>query len=144
MYYSLPTKDRLALMKHYKTAYPGMSYNEMVQHFNDGGIVPTQGYEPVGKYPSVRNSDGSSSNEITMSIGTEDGSYVIPTMWEGKKYTQDEALNRFDKTGLHMGKFANDADADRGARLREFINNEVAPYSQQPKQYGDGGPLTTQ
>lgn len=139
MYYTLPVKDRMQLMKHYKQAYPGMSYSEMVEHFNNGGIVPESGYEPVGKYPSVPNADGTSSNEITMSIGTDDGSYVIPTMWEGKKHTQDEAYDRFSKTGLHMGKFANDKDAERGAQLREFINNNVAPYSQKPQQYGDGG-----
>jgi hypothetical protein len=45
MYYTLPVKERIELMKKYKTAYPGMSYNNMVEHFNtvqeygDGGKI---------------------------------------------------------------------------------------------------------
>lgn len=49
MYYSLPVKERMQLMKHYKTAYPGMSYNEMVEHFNskqysEGGPIGDSDY----------------------------------------------------------------------------------------------------
>lgn len=36
MYYTLPIKDRLSLMKDYRKAYPKMGYSEMVEHFNEG------------------------------------------------------------------------------------------------------------
>jgi hypothetical protein len=61
MYYTLPVKERIELMKKYKTAYPGMSYNDMVEHFNtvqeygNGGLIgdgdkeltPQQRYAPT-------------------------------------------------------------------------------------------------
>lgn len=47
MYYKLPVKDRMDLMKSYKKANPDMSYHDMVKDYNDsyekfgnGGEVP--------------------------------------------------------------------------------------------------------
>lgn len=45
MWYKQSVSDRKQLMNHYKTAYPGFSYKDMVNHFND-----TQQYADGGEH----------------------------------------------------------------------------------------------
>jgi len=43
MWYKQPVKDRIELMRLYNKAYPKFSYNDMLQHFNNGGIYQDGG-----------------------------------------------------------------------------------------------------
>lgn len=127
-------------------------YNKI--NYGDGGKldtinVPGTKYIPVGKYPSVKNKDGTYSNEITIGISDERGSFLIPTMWDGVKHSKQEAIDRFYLTGEHMGSFSNDEKALEGARLREEMNNKLDKKgydwnkSSTPgsSQYGVGGSI---
>jgi hypothetical protein len=102
------------------------------------GIQVQEGYVPVGKYPSFRNPDGSYSNEVSMGMNVEGQEMLLPSFWDGKRHTSEETSARYRKTGEHLGKFNSVEDSERAARLREFMNNEVVPYSKR-----EGGWLDT-
>jgi len=94
-----------------------------------GGPLGKPGYVPAGTYPSFKNQDGSHSNEVSMGFRMDDKSMNLPSFWDGQRHTPDQTLNRYKKTGEHLGAYATEADAERGARLREFMNQEVLPYT---------------
>ena len=54
-----------------------------------------------GKYPYVKNDDGTVSNVMTSVIGVDDKFYVIPTMIGGKKYSVKDATNIAIKKGIN-------------------------------------------
>jgi len=87
------------------------------------------GYIPVGQYPSFKNEDGSYSNEVSRGMNVEGQEMLLPSFWDGQRHNDDETEARYRKTGEHLGKFNTVADSERAAKLREFMNNEVHPYS---------------
>ena len=54
-----------------------------------------------GKYPEVKNPDGTVSNVKTTVVGFDDGFYVLPTMRDGKQMTEKEAIDVAKKSGLN-------------------------------------------
>lgn len=53
----------------------------------------------------VRNPDGSISTVRTISVGTERGEVLIPTVINGKVVSNDEAIAHFERTGENFGTF---------------------------------------
>ena len=96
-----------------------------VTSFQEGGYIP------VGYYPSYQNPDGSYSNEVSMGMNVDDQEILLPSFWDGQRHNDQETEARYKKTGEHLGKFDTVADSERAAKLREFMNNEVHPYSMQ-------------
>lgn len=85
----------------------------------------------VGKLPSgrpiVRNPDGSISTHRNTIVNFDDQFYVLPTMYGGKQYTPDQAVDIIKKN-----KFV---DPDTGQELQSFPSLEAAE-AYENKQHG--------
>jgi hypothetical protein len=68
--------------------------------------------------PSYKNEEGQTVSENKVTVGFDDGEYVIPTVIDGKQLTEEQAIAEFKRTGLHMGKFNSSNDADISAQKR--------------------------
>ena len=62
------------------------------------------------------------------------GETLVPSFWNGSIHTDDEAYERYKQTEKHLGQFNNLKDAERGAQLREFMNNSTPRLK-------EGGPI---
>jgi hypothetical protein len=98
----------------------------LVQPFEDGNI-------DLSKRPQVKNADGSVSTVRSIGVNIDGDEVLIPTVSDdGRVMDDDEAIETYQKTGKHLGKFKTVEDAERyGQVLHEM----------QAKFYGlkDGG-----
>jgi hypothetical protein len=79
-----------------------------------GETIP--GTIDIDNRPAVNNPDGSVSTEHSISIGTHRGEALIPTVVDGKKVTDEEAIQHFFKTDEHLGIFEDAAAATAYAK----------------------------
>lgn len=120
---------------------------------NTGGAVPEPDalpgpqYQPPGRIepgnidlknrPSVKNPDGSISTIRSMSIGTERGEVLIPTVSEdGRVVSDDEAIEMFRRTGRHLGIFTN---PDAATAYGKSLSNEQSQQYRLTPQFSNGG-----
>ena len=86
----------------------------------------TPGNIDLTKRPLVHNPDGSISSLLSASFGTDDGEVLVPKVSpDGRILSNKEALDRYKKTGEHLGIFKTPDDADRYA---EFIHNKQVGF----------------
>ena len=65
-----------------------------------------EGNIDLSNRPIVDNPDGSYGTEYSGSFNDGMHEVLLPTIFDGKHHTMDEAIKRYEKTGEHMGKFA--------------------------------------
>lgn len=76
--------------------------------------------------PVLRNPDGSRSTESSASFGTDKGETLLPTVINGKRLTNDQALNAYQQSGKHMGIFDTPENADNYASGLEAVHEKEA------------------
>lgn len=80
----------------------------------EGMVEP--GNIDLTKRKVLNNPDGSFSTESSISIGTDKGEVIIPTVVDGKRLTTEQAKEHYFKTGEHLGIFNSVEAADAYAQ----------------------------
>lgn len=105
----------------------------------------TPGNLPLDPQTQVQNEDGSISTVRTISVGTDDGEVLIPTVIDGRVVPDEEAIRHYQETGENFGTFRTPEEADAyaealhqyHARLTAGQDDEQAPVDENAA--GGGG-----
>jgi hypothetical protein len=95
---------------------------------NQGLLVP--GNINIHNRPVVKNADGSISTVRSISIGTDKGEVLIPTVVNGRVVSNDEAIKHYSLTGEHLGIF--DTPAHATAFAQSLHNEQAQEYAPPP------------
>ena len=98
----------------------------LFRSFQEGGAVDNddddtpveEGNIDLNNRPTVKNSDGSISTVRSMSVGTDRGEVLIPTVHpQGYVMSDDDdAIKHWQKTGQHLGIYKSPAAATRAGK----------------------------
>lgn len=119
----------------------------------DGGVtygpnlpqgMTSVGNLPIYNRPALQNPDGSYSTADTIGVGSDTGEVIIPRVVDGKRLSNQGAIQNYKTTGGNFGKFSNPDDAD--AYATTVHNAQQGTYDSQGRplpMYGRfrGGPL---
>jgi hypothetical protein len=130
---------------------PGKKYGGWLSKYQSGGLsmgdydlttAPKRGdyLLPDINRPSYIDEAGNKRSEYRMGVNIDGRETLIPTVVGGKQLSEDEALDRYYKTGLHMGQFNTPEEADYASRLRTARYNMLEdPIRFQADQFQVGG-----
>jgi hypothetical protein len=141
-----PTGSRL------KGAYKNSKNSKKRKMPNGGSVLSMGDYDRTtapkkGNYllpdinrPGYTDFEGGRRTEYKIGVNIDGKETLLPTVVGGKQLTEDEAINRYYKTGLHMGKFNTPQEADYASRLRTARYNMLEePVRFKANQFKDGG-----
>lgn len=104
----------------------------------------TPGNIDLNNRPVVKNPDGTSSTVSTMTIEEDGKTILLPTIVNGKRVSEDEAIKHYHDTGEQMGIFDSEKSADAYDRqLHNKMGWNGKPGSAQDK-WQHGQPQQTQ
>ncbi len=100
--------------EHGKQTVPDAAYK--------GGLTLARGEQTHDGFPARKNADGTISTEVSITVTDKrlnDGKPTnIPSLWEGKEVSEDEAVKRALKSGKQYQSFATIDDAVKAAQER--------------------------
>lgn len=100
--------------------------------FQSGIKAKVAGNIDLFNRPVARNKDGSISTVRSISIGTDQGEVLIPTVSpDGRVLSDDDAIAMYEKTGRHLGIFGTPQEAT--AYANELHKQQENLYTQRPK-----------
>lgn len=116
--YLVSPRDRSDALKRYRDAAPDDGLGAIAPYVAGktfGQTVP--GNIDLNNRPIVKNADGSISTVRSISIGTDQGEVLIPTVSDdGRIMTNQEAIEQYRTTGKHLGIFGTPGEATAYAK----------------------------
>lgn len=74
--------------------------------------------------------EGEIRTENSISIGTDEGEVIIPTVVDGVQLTEEEAIRHYEETGENLGIFATPEAAEKYA---EIVHKRQGSYYRKSK-----------
>jgi len=90
-----------------------------------GAPVPGNIDTNPANFPRVDLGNGEYGTVRTISIGTDQGEVLIPTIYDGAAHTDDEAVERYRQTGQHFGIYRTPEEATAAAEALHQLHQSA-------------------